>query len=93
MPVIADNCAVNKTVAREMGCQFICYASHLFNLAVKDIIAEHCHLIDDIKAIMIKLRFSVHGAKLRKWTDLASFKCSETRWSSVEAVLEGYIEI
>lgn len=93
VPVISDNCAASQTVARQMSCQFIGCTSHLFDFAVKGIIAKHRPFIDDIKTIIIQFCISVHGANLKEWTDLASVKCSKTRWSPVKVILEGYIEV
>lgn len=71
MDVIAENWALNRAIARQMGCQFTGFVSHPFNLAVKHIISEHCLLIDENRTIMHKRYFQVCRAQLRKLTDLA----------------------
>lgn len=53
--VMANRFALNKAVACQMGHQLICCVGHRLYLAVKDIITEHCLLIDGIRTTSGKL--------------------------------------
>lgn len=77
MAVVADSSAVNKAFVRQIEAQFIGWAVHWFNLAVKDIITENRSLIDDLKSITAKLSIPLCWAQMRKLTDLAPVKCQE----------------
>lgn len=85
-----ENCG--NAVARQIGCQFMGCGSQRLNIAVKDIITEHCPLINDMKTIMSMLCFPVYKAELSKLTDLVPVEGKKTHGSSVKAILEHYVE-
>lgn len=91
--IIADNCATNRSLSRLAGTHFIGCASHRYNLAVKDVVSANMHLIEKVKKIMSCLIYPLRRAKLRELTDLAPVRIIETRWSSVNTLLQRYVKI
>jgi hypothetical protein len=57
-------------------------ASHCFNLAVTDFLADHETLLGKIQALMTKLLTIKGRAILRRATDHAPLLRNDTRWSS-----------
>ncbi len=91
--LIADNCAVNISFGRMIGCRFIGSASHRYNLAMRGIISGDSELIEKIRKWMQKLGNPVPAAKLRRYTHLAA-KCSNAnRWTSTADMLLRYKQI
>jgi hypothetical protein len=91
--LIGDNCNTNKALATLARRPLVGCASHRFNLAVKDLLKEYSDLLNDINALMKKLKNLIPSAKLRKFTALRP-KCSNaTRWSSTYEMLKRYKEL
>lgn len=64
---VGDNCSTNKLFATLAGTRFVSCASHRFNLAVEDILAENEDIIDTVHSLMtVKLGTLIISAKLRK---------------------------
>lgn len=57
--VIAENCPVHRVVAREFRRPFIDSENYTFNLAVNDVITMQLILVENFKAIMVKLCFPI----------------------------------
>ena len=91
--VVADNNATNKLLASSMGASFIGCASHRFNLAMKDMIANYEEHIEKVQIIMKKLRSLIPAAKLRKHTKLTAVVRHQIRWSSTFQMLVRYQEL
>lgn len=91
--IIADNCAVNKAIARKVKCEFVGCSSHRFNLAIKDVVLKSMPLVERVRSIMGKLQHPIRRAKLREHTDLAPIKSCDTRWSSVSQMLNRYMKM
>lgn len=58
------------------------YASHQFNLASKEILAEDEDLLVRVNTLMGKLKNLILALKLRQLTNLVSKTRNDTRWSS-----------
>lgn len=83
----------NKEAAALLGYGFICYASHRFNLAAKDILSGYTANIDSVNTLMVKLRNMLPSARLRKHNPLKPLRRNVTRWSSTYAMLRRYQEM
>ncbi len=64
-------------------------ARHRMSLAVCDILDHHSSIIEK-RTVMKKIRGPVSSARLRKLERLKAILSSDTRWSSVCAMLERY---
>lgn len=80
--LIGYNSSTNKDLAIKTGRGFVGCASHLFNLAVQDIIAEYIVLVYCVLKRIKKLRNLILSAKLREHTPLTPLLNKSTRWSS-----------
>ena len=91
--IIGDNCATNLLFSSLAETSFVGFASHRFNLAVKDIISENTHIVNRVHELMKKLRTPISAAKLRQVTELKAKVHNVTRWSSVSSMLHRYCEL
>ena len=91
--LIADNCEVNKSIAEKMKKPMIACASHRFQLAVNDYIADVMPIIVKLHNIMTKLRTLKLAAKLRNLSTLRPMTYSATRWGSSFAMISRYREL
>ncbi|KUF88703.1 hypothetical protein AM588_10001926 [Phytophthora nicotianae] len=92
--MIGDNCSVNQAIGRKIGAlPFIGCASHRFQLAVKDFLAEEEVLLAKIHALMKHLSTIKCRAALRKVTPLAPVLRNATRWSSTFNMVERYVKL
>ena len=86
--IVGDNCSVNLSISRKLETRFIGCASHLFNLAVKDLFKDDDGFIIKVHVIMKSLRKPIPAAKLRKHSHLSAIRYTPTRWSSIAAMLQ-----
>jgi hypothetical protein len=92
--MVADNCNVNQYIGRREGAiPMVGCASHRFNLAVTDFLADHETLLAKIQDLMTKLRTIKGRAILRCATDLAPLLRNDTRWSSTYAMVQRYVKL
>lgn len=91
--IIGDNCNTNKAVANNASVALIGCASHRFNLAVQDLLAEEEMLISKINCLMVKLRTLLLSAQLLKLTPLRPKTRNTTRWSSSFEMVSRYMLI
>ncbi|KAH9135418.1 hypothetical protein LEN26_006419 [Aphanomyces euteiches] len=91
--LIGDNCSTNIALARKAAVSFIGCASHRFNLAVKDILANHEPLLAKINRIMLKLQDLVPAAQLRQFTSLQSRPRNATLWISTFMMIQRCMQI
>ncbi|KAG3112374.1 hypothetical protein PI124_g8410 [Phytophthora idaei] len=68
-------------------------ASHRFNLATKNVLAEHEDLVGAVSALMAALRTIKNRAELRRHASLAPLRANSTRWRSTFMMLERYVRI
>ena len=78
--LIADNCEVNKSIAEKLKKLLNGCASHMFQLAVNDYIADVMPIIVKIHNIMTKPRTLKLAAKLRNLSTLCPMTYNATRW-------------
>ena len=88
--LIVDNCEVNKSTAVKMKKPLIGSASHRFQLAVKDYIADVMPIIVNIHNILTKLRTLKFSIKFRNLSTLRSMTYNATRWGSSYAMIIWY---
>ncbi|ETO86284.1 hypothetical protein F444_00163 [Phytophthora nicotianae P1976] len=89
--MIGDNCSVNQAIGRKLDVlPFIGCASHRFQLAVNDVLANEETLLAKIHALMKHLNTIKCRAALRKVTPLAPAVRNATRWSSVFSMVDHY---
>lgn len=69
--LIEDNVSTNKSIANKQNIPLIGFASHMLNLAVKDIICDHKEVLGKIHRLMVKLKKPLQRARLNKVTDLS----------------------
>ncbi|ETI53129.1 hypothetical protein F442_03865 [Phytophthora nicotianae P10297] len=92
--MIGDNCSVNQAIGRKLGAlPFIGCASHRFQLAVNDVLANEDTLLAKIHALMKHLSTIKCRAALRKVTPLASAVRNATRWLIVFSMVERYTKL
>lgn len=91
--MIGDNCKTNKSFVDKTGRGFIGCASHRFNLAVKDLIAEHEPAITKVHELMKKLHTPNIAGKLLKVTHLKPKSYIKTRWSSTYEMLQRFLDL
>ncbi|KAG3200898.1 hypothetical protein PC128_g4296 [Phytophthora cactorum] len=90
---IGDNCTTNQMTATMLGVPLVGCASHRFNLATKNVLAEHEEMVGAVRALMVALRTMKNRAELRRRTSLAPLRANTTRWSSTFMTLERYVRI
>ncbi|ETP39963.1 hypothetical protein F442_12610 [Phytophthora nicotianae P10297] len=78
--VVGDNCPTNKDIATRLKVPLIGCASHRFNLAVCEYLAEYEDLIAEVQALCIQLRHPNNSAALAAFTGLKPLKANVTRW-------------
>lgn len=81
MALVGEKLSTNKALATKTGRGFVGCASHLFNLAVQDIIAGEVFLVDCDPKLLEKLRNLIPSAKLRDQTPLKPLINNKTWWS------------
>ena len=91
--LIADNCEVNKSIAEKQKKPMIGCASHRFQLALNDYIADVMPIIVKIHNIMTKPRSPKFLAKLRNLSTLIPMTYNATRWNSSFAMISRYREL
>ena len=62
--IVGDNPSVNESIFGKTGIPFIGFASHLFNVAVGDILERDKILVSEVQSIMAKLRPLLLSANL-----------------------------
>lgn len=85
--IVADNSVTERSFFIRMGNGFFGCARSRYNLAVKDVINSQGPLIDRVKWIMHKLCYQICRAKLHQHAERTSVRCNETRWFSVQEML------
>lgn len=92
--MVGDNCSVNQCISRRVGAvPMVGCASHRFNLTVKEHLEEDPDdkdILEKIQFLMKKLSTLRGRAVLWRVSDLAPMQRSDTRWSSVYAMVERY---
>lgn len=91
--LVGDNENTNRAFGRRVGPTFVGCHSHRFNLAVRDVLADHKALIGKVHDLMRRISFQIPSAKLRRLTPLKPKMGNETRWSSTYEMLERYIRL
>lgn len=91
--LIGDNCATNKAFARLVQTNFIGFASHRLNLAMKHLLEPHEEVIKNVQALMKKLKNILPTAKLCKLTPLRAKTAQVTRWPSTYEMLKRYFQL
>ncbi|ETO58547.1 hypothetical protein F441_16722 [Phytophthora nicotianae CJ01A1] len=86
--VYEKNREMLRFVVPLIGC-----ASHRFNLAVCEYLAEYEDLIAEVQALCIQLRHPNNSAALAAFTGLKPLKANATRWSSTYEMLKRYADI
>lgn len=76
-----------------MGKPLVGWASHRFNLAVKQIMNKEQNLLSKINTLMLKLRTLLMSDKLQQHTTIRPLLRNETRWSSSFEMCKRYVEI
>ncbi|KAG3116749.1 hypothetical protein PI124_g4727 [Phytophthora idaei] len=71
-----------------LGVPLVGCASHRFNLATKNVLAEHKDLVGAVSTLMVALRTIKKRAELRRHTSLTLLRANATRWSSTFMMLE-----
>lgn len=89
--LVGDNASVNTSLADKLCLPFVGCASHRLNLAIKDKIKEQKHLFDKIQRLMVKLKYGLLAAHLRKLTPYCALLMNETRWSSAYQMMKRYV--
>lgn len=82
-----DKLSTNKAMTTDIGWGFIGCLSHMFNSAVKDVIDKEMDSVDEVHALMKKIRNVIPAAKLREFTSLKNLLINVTYWSSNYAML------
>eukprot|EP00171_Calliarthron_tuberculosum_P005080 IDg5080t1 len=94
---IADNCPVNKVLARKLGVPHVGCMSHKLNLEVKHMIAVDNSLQRTIDSILTTMtnckRRLTNRAMLRNLTHLNPITPNATRWSGMSHMLNRFIRI
>lgn len=88
--LIGHSISTKKSLAIKMDRGFVGCASHRFNLAVLDIIAEDASLGDCVRNLMTKLRNLIPFPKLREHTPLKPLRNIATRWRLTFNMLQRY---
>jgi hypothetical protein len=91
--LIGDNCCSNQSLATKAKSYFIGCASYRFNFAMKEFFSSYEDQINEINAIMIKLKQMIPAAKLRSFTHLKVKTKNARRWSSTIAMILRYTKI
>lgn len=81
--ISGDKTSTNKALAPNFGPIFVGCFSHLFNLAMNDILQGYDGLIKNIKALMKKLTVEIRATKLRGMTSRSAQIANVTQWSSM----------
>lgn len=76
-----------------MGCDFIGYASHRNNLAIRDILEVEKGKNKSVQKLMVELPNVLPSAKLRQITGLRQLVNNVTRWSSTYIMLKRYLQL
>jgi hypothetical protein len=90
---VGDNCSTNKRLAAICSIPLIGCASHRFNLAVKEILKQHKHLVDKVEKLMIKCRTLKIAGEIRQKTKLRALEKNVTRWGSEYNMLQRYLQL
>lgn len=80
MTIIGDNFAVNLSLANNVGCHFIGYASHWFNIALKDKIKANKDLFQKVQALIKKVKYGLLTTRLRKTNPCYAVLMNKTLW-------------
>lgn len=94
---IADNCAVNKVLARKLGVPHVRCMSHKLNLEVKQMMVVDSTLqrtVDSIHTTMTNCkRRLANRAMLRNLTHLNPITPNATQWSGMSHMLTRFVRI
>lgn len=90
--IIANNCAENRRLHRLADTHSLGFASHRYNLVVKNVIYSNKTLIENVRKVMSCLRYALRREKLRV-TILAPVHFVETSWSSMNSLLDRFVHI
>ncbi len=93
--IVGDNRNVNRALADKAEVGFIGCSSHIFNLAVKDIMCsgDSTNCVEKVRLLMKYLRRPVIAEKLREKSHLCAKYDCPTRWSSTASMLERFIQL
>jgi hypothetical protein len=92
--LVADNAAVNKSLATMLEIPMIGCASHRFNLACQKYLEKYEVTLSKINTLMGTLRNVKQAGKLRrKGCNLEPVMRNQTRWSSTHAMVQRFFRI
>ncbi|RLN49244.1 hypothetical protein BBJ28_00015265 [Nothophytophthora sp. Chile5] len=91
--LVDSNCSTDQSVATKLRVPLIGCASHLFDLAVYQVLEDSQTQIDLIHSLMIQLRQVKNATTLSKATRLKPIKTNATRWSATFLMLQRYVKI
>ena len=91
--LVADNCAVNGSIARKFGVPMVGCYSHKLNLAVQLFLKPHEKLLAKVQNLMQQLKRLGPGGELRKFTELRPVTRNLPRWSSAFAMLDRFLTL
>ena len=89
--LIADNCEINKALARLCEVPLIISHSHRLDLAAKEYLKPHDKLISKVNALMGKLKTPKIAAEVRKHSPFCPIQIGITKWRSVMQMFERYL--
>eukprot|EP00171_Calliarthron_tuberculosum_P003890 IDg3890t1 len=94
---IADNCSVNKRIARILNVPHVGCMSHKLSSEVNAMVRADASLENTIKSVQETMttckRRLTNRAILRNLTDLAPVSPNQTRWSGLKTMLCRFVEI
>lgn len=91
--LIGNNTNTNEAFSRNIWRLFVSSRCHRYNLAVKDVIADHNVVISKVKRLMETLSFSIPVTLLRQKTAVATKCATITRWSSTHLTLKHHFQL